>query len=218
MADFNLIPERYILWRKFVSDLRFFLIFLTVLVLLGIVGRVLLQRDIKHQANTISELRENKAFIDNQHAEIRDLLDNKSTLETRFKLVNGLKGSLSASDLFLAMDRSLSEDIEFESWRFQRTGQAAKQDEKDRASSYFIIVEDLADSDSEFDGVRIKSEINLVARARSHSAMADFMRKLTSQSIVAGVELLHSGSHHGGLQGAVEFEFLVELNSETKSL
>lgn len=214
MADFNLIPERYILWRKFVSDLRAYLIFLVLLVIVGVVGRVLLQRDIQKQVSNISELRQSKVFLDNQHAEIRDLLDNKSNLETRFKLVNGLKGNLSAADLFVVMDRSLSDDIDFESWSFQRIGQAAKQDRADPGSSYFIIVDELADNGAGFDGLRIRAEITLEARAGSHSGMAEFMRKLSTQRIVKHVELVRSRS---GVEGGVEFEFLIELMSGDKA-
>lgn len=212
MADFNLIPERYILWRKFVSDLRVSLIILIVILLLGGAGRVLLQRDVQQHAHRLSELRADKAFFDNQNAEIRDLLDNKNSLEARFRLVNGLKGKITASDLFITMDRSLSDDIEFESWRFQRTGQAAKQGGDVKGSSYFIIVDELALVDSEFDGVRINAEMNLNGRATSHSAMAEFMRQLSSQKIVDRVELLNSGSSGDG----IAFEFLVELNSENR--
>lgn len=217
MAEFNLIPERYILWRKFVSDLRAYLIFLALLVVMGGGGRELLQRDIQKQASNISELRKSKAYVDSQHAEIRDVLDNKSNLETRFKLVNGLKGNLSAAELFIAMDRSLSDEIDFESWSFQRVGQAAKQDLENQGSSYFIIVDELADNASGFDGLRINAEINLVARARSHSAMAEFMRKLSSQQMVKHVKLIRSGSNRSGVEGGVEFEFLVELISGNKA-
>ncbi len=217
MAEFNLIPERYILWRKFVSDLRTYLIILGFLVVSGVAGLEFLRRDIKLQANNIAEMRKSKAYLDNQHAEIRDLLDNKDLLETRFRLVNGLKGRIKASDLFLAMDRSLSDDIKFESWSFQRIGQPAQQASVDQSSSYFIIVDEVADNGSGVDGLSIKAEINLIGRAASHSAMAEFMRKLSSQKIVERVELVSSGSNRGRVEGGVKFEFQVELISGAKA-
>ena len=211
MAGFNLIPERYILWRKFVSDLRTFLIFLVLSLSLGVAGRVWLQRDIQNQSSDISALRKSSAYLDSQHAEIRDLLDSKSILETRFKLVNGLKGDLTAAELFLAMDSALSDDIEFESWNFQRVAQPAKQEQLASHSSYFIVVDEVIDDGLDVDGVQIRAEMTLIGRAKSHSAMAEFMGNLSQQAVIGRVDLVRSGSGRGQKNGGVEFEFLLEL-------
>ena len=219
MNTFNLMPENYRRQRLFFADIR--IAILSLFVFGVIVAGLYIHENtrITEYRSKLDQTSESRSKIESAQAEMESIRSNKRRLESRYALLKGLKGNISAQDLFLAIDHSLSDDIEFEALNFEREGEAVESQHKPKLdnvqSSYFIVLSEHEQSgpDTRFDAWRIEASMRIRGRAKSHSALAGFMMKLKSQEQFDRVELLHSGGTRRADNERIEFELLVVIRN-----
>ncbi|MCB1753931.1 MAG: hypothetical protein KDJ38_00320 [Gammaproteobacteria bacterium] len=216
METFNLMPPAYKRGLTFRADLKIFLVLLVSIAVLAFIARWVLSRDIEANRIKFADVTASRDYIQTQLAEMDALRVSKEKLESRYKLLNGLKGDVSVQDLFLVMDSALTEDIEFETFIFERAGEAVSQQEESAGDSYFIILPESGQEKNRYDAWRIKSNMTIRGRARTHSAMANFMTAIGEHEKIERVELLNSGSQPGQNDGSVHFEFIVVINNRIR--
>lgn len=215
MNSFNLVPAEYKQQRIIWSDLKTTGV-LSGFILLAVAGLYLtINYSILDYKARLEEIAESRKQIESTRAEMHSIEESKQKLESRYTLMKGLKGNISAQGLFAAIDSSLSNDIEFEALSFNRAGEPVESEKAAVKSSYFIVI---PESDgilkTRYDALRIDANMNIRGRAKTHSAMATFMTKLAQQKQIDRVELLRSGGKPKGIEEWISFELFIVINNE----
>ncbi len=215
MNSFNLVPAEYKQQRIIFSDLKTTGV-LSGFILLVVIGLYLtINYSILDYKARLEEIAESRKQIESTRAEMHSIEESRQKLESRYTLMKGLKGNISAQGLFAAIDSSLSKDIEFEAVSFNRAGEPVESEKVAVKSSYFIVI---PESDgilkTRYDALRIDANMNIRGRAKTHSAMATFMTNLAQQKQIDRVELLRSGGKPKGIEEWISFELFIVINNE----
>ncbi len=217
MQTFNLMPLAYRQRLAFRADLKIFLALLTTTVILAVAVRGVIDDDIERNKLKYAKITESKKLINAQQAEMERLTQSKKRLESRYKLMQGMKGNVSVQELFLALDASLSPDILFDGLTFERAGEPVTKEQEQTVNSYFIILpKESDDKNSRFNAWRIKANMNIKGRAKDHSALAEFMKSLSAQAKIERVELLSSSTGKNAEAERINFELFVIVNNIAK--
>ncbi len=212
MDTFNLVPDVYRRRCNFWFDLKITGLLAGLIVLSAAIGSMLLNRNIENHKTRLFEITQSRKAIDIARAEVDSINARKQKLEDRYTLLKALRGNISVRDLFAAMDASLSAEIEFDALNFERAGEPIESEKHSAESSYFIIIPKYDGRlKDRYDAWRIDANLTIRGRAKSHSAMADFMTQLSKQDTIEHVKLLRTGG--SSADKGISFELYIVVKN-----
>jgi hypothetical protein len=217
MSEIELIPVAYRtrVWVKNWS-VRLVIV-LAGLVTVSIIAYAYLASLNKEVNREVSELQSRQEISNRQREELKQLYDKKTGVESQLALLAELRGSAAAREMFLTLDRVLSNgEVWFIDWEFQRAGSMVKQKEKDEGvnTGYFIIVQGNEDNRTS-EAWKIETHMNIRGQAKDHSALSRFVRRLFEQAEIKDVRILNTTRARG--REMVEFSLAVIVKNKVAS-
>lgn len=212
MSDLDLIPPHY---RRTREALRFLKWAAAALCLIAVtVGatRFSLEFLIEQQGEEIAELERQRARIEALNAR-RAVVESERTLLTqRLRALEGLRGGIAAKDMFRVVDAALDEDIWFRQWRFLRAGETVEAPEQATETGYFIILPQ-KQGEEKRRAWRMRTQMEIVAEAANHGALARFVRRLSQAPEVESARILNTHGQPEGRGETVNFELAILVRS-----
>ncbi len=214
MSDIDLIPQAYrtrrwqMRWMKLTSYVA--------AGLMGVlaVGASALAIATADAKSRVDELQRRQAVTAQQRADLERLGGSKAELERQFRVLSGLRSGAAAGDMFVTIDRALTnDDVWFLDWQFKRAGVVIGEEVRTVNTGYFIVVPDGAEQ-TESDVLQVQTHMTIQGQARDHSALSGFVRRLFVQPEIDDVRILRTSLMRSNHADAVDFELSVILNTE----
>jgi hypothetical protein len=214
VSEIDLIPAGYrerLGLKRWIDGFGITLIALVILI--GVV-RVGLGYGIRAQERELETLRSAKAEALRQKAHLDQLSRQAQELQRRLTILGGLRGGVSAREMFPTVDRALSEGVWFTSWEFRRAGELVEKDPETVNTGYFIVVPKQAADEPER-AWRMQTHMEIHAHALDHSTLAGFVRRLVEQPEIEEARVLNTSTRHHGSPQIVDFDLVLVVNSRT---
>lgn len=201
MAELDLIPPDY---RHRHLVIRWLWRFGAIYVggLLMVLGLYLVAVDrISDESLAIEQLRLDKNELLRRQNRISQLRSQRERLQENVEMLRSMRSGPSTDAIFAAVDRALAQDVRFDAWRFSH---AEPNVDGGRSSSTAEWRQSL--------------HMEISGNAANHSALADFVKRLSSQGLVQEVRIITTratpatSSANGPV---VNFQLAVLLSSET---
>ncbi len=213
MSDIDLIPESYRRRLQLHLWLRNFLLVYSALIFCILGGKVLLSYNIKQETAAIEKLRLDKAAVLARKAQLDSLKKEKKHLQERLAVLNKLRRGPPVEDIFVAIDQALDGRVWFLNYKFLRAGEFVDVKPQAVNAGYFIVVpEDAAQNEKK--AWRVQAHMEIRAQAVSHSALADFVARLSQQPVVVDVKILNTRTQESNSAQIVDFELAVIISSQ----
>ena len=212
MPDLDLIPSHY---RRTRASLRWLKRSGLALALIAVtVGatRFSLEVLIRRQGEQIAELQLERARAEQLAARQATLDAERVYLNQRIQALEGLRGGIAAKRLFQVVDRALDEDIWFKRWRFTRAGETIEAPEQGTETGYFILLPRTAEDEKQR-AWRMRTQMEIVAEAANHGALARFVRRLSQAPEIESARILNTHGNPKGESDRVSFEVAVLVRS-----
>jgi hypothetical protein len=214
MSDIDLIPQVYRTRRWQARWMKH-----TAWLIAGLAGALVLSWTAlgvaTDKARTQVEAIQNKlAFDAEQQADIERLGAEKAELERQFRLLSNLRSGAAAGDMFVTVDRALTnDDIWFRNWKFERAGVMVSEEVETKNTGYFLIVPDGADQLASNE-LRIKTHMEIKGQALDHSALSSFVRRLFVQPGIDDIRIRRTSLIDRNRADTLDFELAVILNTD----
>jgi len=213
MAELDLIPQDYRNWLGQRAMLRQYVILFAALNVLVLASSGVLSQLSKRATQTVQELQSQSAITEQQQVQLEQLRAQQAEYERRWSLLRGLRAGAAVEDIFLIIDRALSNnDLWFVDWSFRRAGVVVDGETQDVETGYFLIV--LEDGsytdDSEW---QVETHMTVNGQARDHEALSRFVRALFEQPTIKDVSVQKTSLTDYANGRVVEFELTIVLNS-----
>lgn len=213
MSDIDLIPESYRRERWVKRRLKQFGVMYGAILICIVGAKVFLHLSINEQTLEVERLRNDKQSVLEQRLRLDELQGERSKLEKRLAVLEGLRGGPRSKQVFLGIDGALNGKVWFVDWTFKRAGEFVERKSATVNTGYFIIVpEDQTDTSARAWQMRTHMEIK--AQALDHSALADFVQRLSRQKIIENVKVLDTRSHRKNAISVVDFKLAVVVRGE----
>ena len=216
MAEMDLIPQSYRDALRLRLTLKVFLLALTALLAFVGLGRVGLYSVTRAQQPALDGLRQRQATAASQRTRIDELRAAKAKAETRVKMLAHLRGSDAVAVLSAAIERAINDRVWLQEVKFLRAGEYVELKPEAVATGYFLIV---PKDDNKTNGPdrawRMQQSLELVGHALDHSAIAEFITRLSSQEEFKDVRLVNSRVHTEPDGEVVDFSALALINFES---
>lgn len=211
MTDIDLIPTDYRnrVWLQ--SQARTVgIVGVTLLVILLLALAVLHVLAGRTDAR-IQELQNRQAITAQQREQLASLDATRAELESRLALLDGLRSGAAAPAMFSTIDNALVEgDVWFSGWEFNRAGSIVERKQEAGSNGYFIVMP-AADGNVSNEAWKIETHMKIRGKAKDHSALSGFVRRLYQQPEIQDVRILNTsvatGSHY------VDFNLAVTVDS-----
>jgi Tfp pilus assembly protein PilN len=208
MAELDLIPDSYRRARLIRRWLKAFaLVYIGLIVSLG-VSRWLLASAIDARAGKLEQIDADRAAMDQQKGQIQDLDARKAELARKVDALETLRGGPSPRAIFVAVDRALNGEVWFLQWTFRRAGEFVQPQPRSVNTGYIITVP-AGEAGAQSKAYRIATHMEINGQASSHSALADFVQRLSEQSVVEEVKVLNTHVRPYGAFQVVDFSLAV---------
>lgn len=159
----------------------------------------------------VSVLQKRQAITTQQREALTQLNEQKKSLHHQLELLSGLRSGASASAMFVAIDRAITDgDVWFQNWQFQRAGTSVEKPAEPASNGYFIIMP--ASSDKKTAAWKIETHMTIRGQARDHSALSRFVRQLFAQPDIQDVRILNTSL--AANREFVDFNLAVTVNSK----
>jgi hypothetical protein len=212
MSEMNLVPGEYRQYLRMRGWLHNFAVAYALLVAAIVGGKIGLSRAIAHENTKIEELRASKQVTLNQLAVIQGLHARKTEAQKRLEILKGLRGGPAAERMFLTIDRALGGDVWFQTWSFGRAGEIVEVEPQKVKTGYFIVIpkEKRQDHDKAW---RLQTHMEIKGQARTHSALANFVKRLLDQPEIEDVRVLNTALRSYSTTKVVDFDLAIVVDS-----
>jgi len=212
MVEIDLIPENYRQRLRVRVWLRNFAIVYIATVIGLVVAKVLLSHGISNESVAIQKLKVDKAAVLAHKAKLDELRAEQSKLEDRLSVLTKLRRGPPVIDIFETIDSALDKRVWFLSWKFLRAGEFVEVKPQAVKTGYFIVLPD-GEPRKERKAWRVQAHMEIKAQAINHSALAEFVERLSAQPAVKDIKVLNTRAHRRASVQAVDFELAVIVNS-----
>ena len=211
MTDIDLIPSDYRLMAGLRVNARKTGLVIAASLLLTVVVYTLLHVLSGRLDQRISVLQTKQAITAQQRDELTQLDSHRAGLERKLNLLTGLRGGTVASQMFVTIDRVMTDDkVWFLDWRFRRAGTAVEHKTETASNGYFIIIP-AEDGEQSNEAWKIETHMTFKGQALDHSALSGFVRRLYQQPEIQDVRILNTSKDPRGK--FVNFNLAVTVNS-----
>jgi hypothetical protein len=212
MSEMDLVPRDYKQYLRVRGWLRKFLLVYAVLIAASAGGRVALSLGTGSENARIGQLRASKRVTLNQLALIQNLQARQSKAEKRLEILAGLRGGPAAERMFVTIDRALGGDVWFHTWNFRRAGEIVEVKPQAVETGYFIVIPKNQKQDQD-KAWRLDTHMEIKGQARTHSALANFVKRLIEQPEIEDVRVLNTTLRQYTRAKVVDFDLAVVVDS-----
>lgn len=212
MSEIDLVPPRYHrsqLLRRW--SIRVLVFYLAVGLTIGTARVVIAARtsDFDREIENLETERQRALQHEIRRAE---LTTEKTVLEQRLAVLDGLRGGIGAKRMFAVIDGALDENIWFRRWKFLRAGEIVDRTGQTVETGYFIVLPKES-SDAPNRAWRFQTHMEIFAQASDHAALASFVRDLSKQPEIESARIVNTKVSRRELAGRVDFELAVSVRS-----
>lgn len=216
MNDIDLIPQAYRTRRWQSKWLKYSAVLFGAVMIALMTGLSALNTATANTKLRIVELQTRQSVTAQQRVDLQRLNGEKAELEQKFELLSGLRSGAAAEDMFVAIDRALTDDdLWFVEWQFERAGVMVAEGVRTVNTGYFIVVPDGAGQN--VDGaVQVQTNMTIRGQSRDHAALSGFVRRLFAQQEIDDVRIRRTSASRNDEDGIVDFELAVTLNTDVR--
>ena len=144
-------------------------------------------------------------------AKYTELLQEKETLQNKWKLLNGLRSTPLPEEIFTTIDDALEGlEIWFTNLNYNRTEQFTEKN-KLVNTGYFIIL-----NTGDKETLSIGTKLLISGGAENHSSLSKFVKNLLVQEFIIDAKVLETSSDKNQRIRHINFVIEVVLNQEAK--
>lgn len=213
MSEIDLIPESYRRERWVKRRVKQFGVVYGALLICIVGAKSFVHLSINEQTLEVERLRNDKQSVLEQRARLDELHGEKAKLEERLAVLEGLRGGPPSKQVFLGIDGALNGKVWFVDWTFKRAGEFVEPKAATVNTGYFIIVPE-DETNTSARAWQMRTHMEIKAQALDHSALADFVRRLSQQKIIENVKVLDTRSQRKNAISVVDFELAVVVRGE----
>lgn len=216
MNDIDLIPQAYRTRRWQSQWLRFTAVSFGGVMIALVAGLSVLSTATANAKSRVAELQTRQSVTAQQRLDLQRLDGEKVELEQKFALLSGLRSGAAAEDMFLAIDRALTnDDLWFVEWQFERAGVMVSEGARTVNTGYFIVVPDDARPSSD-GAIQVQTNMTIRGQSRDHAALSGFVGRLFAQKEIDDVRIRRTTANRNDKVGIVDFELAVTLNTDVR--
>lgn len=208
MHEVDLVPAAYREQIQLRSRALLIATVAAILMAFMLVARVALAVGIQSAQREFDARRVLETQAISQQIEIDRLSARYSFLSNRNRLLAGLQGGLSVSELFASVDRALDGRVWFREWTFRRAGEWVDAPAESVHAGYIFVVPDDAEEGTE-KAWRFDTHMEIDAFAYTHSDLASFVSRLIDQPLVKEARVLSTRSERGEGGETIRFRLAV---------
>lgn len=215
MAELDLIPSDY----RRLRALRRWLVRAAVAYAVLFAGfglcRTALALGVRSRSQQLELLDAALAREQSQQARLAALQQERAAAQQKLQILEGLRGGVAAVDVFQVIDRAAEPSVWFLDWKFRRAGEIVEKDPIRVQTGYFIVLppELNAPSETRERGWLMQTHMQIHARARDHSSLAGFVRRLVEQPEIAEARVLNTSTARQGAAEVIDFELAVVVRT-----
>ncbi len=213
MAEIDLVPIDYRRSLQLRTWLRRFAGLYVALAVGIVAARALLSWELSARFRAVEELEAAERARLAQEAELSQLRRETRAARRHLSILSGLRGGISAQDMFVSMDRALDGRVWFVDWTFRRAGELVDEDPKGVQTGYFLVIP--IDEESEPKRAwRMETHMEIQGRARDHSTLAGFVSRLLDEPRIGQVRIVKTQMREIAAVEVVDFELAVVVRTE----
>ena len=216
MSDIDLIPQDYRQWLEHRAILRrAALAFVAANAVVLLCYAALSHLSAESQARVIALQSEN-AVTQQQQQQLQQLESEQDRYEKQWSLLQGLRAGAEIKEIFLLIDRSLTDDrLWFLDWSFRRASVTVDGQQIGADTEYVFIVTD-TDGQLRQSNLEVETHMTIRGQARDHQALSTFVRALFEQNDVKDVNVRKTSQTDYANGRVVEFDMAVVLQSSLR--
>lgn len=216
MNDIDLIPNAYRTRRWQSSWLKTSAFLFGGLLIAFVVGLVMLNTATANTKARVEALQIRQTVTAQQRVDLERLNTQRTELQQQFELLSGLRSGAAAEDMFVAIDRALTnDDLWFVEWQFERAGVMVGEGVRTVNTGYFIVVPEGTDRPAD-GAIRVQTNMTIRGQSRDHSGLSGFVRRLFAQPEIDDVRIRRTSVNRNGQISAVDFELAVTLKTDAR--
>ena len=205
MNEIDLFPEelrRQLMFKRWFKRAAFILVGVTLVN--GVAFAVL------HQANSkieqqIQYFQDQRKITNSNRQQLSQLKKAKLGLKQQLDLLNGLRSGASAEKMILMLDRALpGPEGWLTNWKFRRAGTQVDNPAETVNTGYLIVIP-AGSRDGKEETWKIETQMNIQGQALDHSAMSEFVLKLTQQPEIENVRIVNTRLNQSNREKLVDF-------------
>ncbi len=212
MSEIDLIPADYRLQLRLKRHGTRFLVFFGCLVLVIAGSQWGLSRSLEAERAAIQQLKTGEMDLLQQKTRLEELRSEKADLTNRLQVLKALRGGPPAERIFVQIDRAIGREVWFTELKFIREGQVQEVEPQSGTPGYFVIVSKDRNRDRS-ESWQTKTRIEIRGQALTHSALAEFVRRLQVQPGIADVYLLNTGSRSYTTSQVIDYQLAAVVDS-----
>lgn len=217
MADIDLIPADYRLWRTQQATVRRYLAAIAVVNMLVLIGGAALARSASNTKTHVSELQTQNAITQQQQEQLQLLGDRQAEYERRWSLLRSLRAGAAVDGIFALIDNALvAGDLWFLDWSFRRAGVTVDGEARGVETGYFIVVQEPGKPAVDHE-IAVQTHMTIHGQAKDHQALSKFVRALLEQTGIRDVNVRKTSQTDYANGRVVDFDMTVVLNSAVEN-
>ncbi len=210
MSELDLIPASWRARRRARGALARVALAYAILALVLGAAKITLGLRIEAEAAELDRLRGDRHSVASERARLDALQAREALLSRELGTLRKLGGAADVARVFAAVEETLASEVWFRDWVFMRAGEYVDVGPKTVETGYLILVPD-AGSGERKRAWRMHTHMEIRGQALSHSALADFVRRLAATPMVHEVKILDTRSQRLSGTEVVDFELAVEV-------
>lgn len=217
MNEIDLFPDdlrRQLMFTRWLKRAAFILVGVTLVN--GVAFAVLRQANTKIEEQ-IQYFQDQREITNTNRQQLGQLQQEKIDLQQQLNLLSGLRSGASAEKMFLMLDRALpGPEVWLTNWKFRRAGTQVENTPETVNTGYFIVIPAGSSSRKE-ETWKIETHMNIQGQALDHSAMSEFVLKLTQQPEIENVRIVNTRLNQSNREKLVDFslDIIVSVNGSS---
>jgi len=217
MNEIDLFPDelrRQLMFARWFKRAAFILVSVTLVIGAASAGL--------HQANSkieeqIQHFQDQRDITNTNRQQLGQLKQEKVDLQQQLNLLSGLRSGASAEKMFLMLDRALpGPEVWLTNWKFRRAGTQVANTAETVNTGYFIVIPAGSSSRKE-ETWKIETHMNIQGQALDHSAMSEFVLKLTQQPEIENVRIVSTRLNKSRREKLVDFSLDIIVSVTERS-
>lgn len=216
MHELDLVPQAYRRWLSLRrSAMVFGVVFGAVIVCL-LAARLFLSGNLGAMVAELEQMRGRDQALVGDLARLTALRERERELATRADVLERLRGGLPSMAVFETIDASMDGRVWFREWSFKRAGEYVPAGPTTVNVANIIVVPQ-GQASAPPRAWKMENHMEIQGQALDHGALADFVRRLASQPLVADVRLLDTRSRRYTDTQVIDFRLAVVLAAGGRS-
>ena len=209
MSEVDLIPEEFRQFKLLKQRVKYFIVLYVIIIVVIGFAKLWLVNTVNSENDLLTTLKTEENSILGNRQVIDGLQAKRDELDTYLAVLESLRGGPKAEHMFVALDRAINDSVWITRWKFMRAGEKTGSNSANHSVGYFVVPKAQVKPVDQWSN-QVRMEI--AGQALTHSALADFVTKLVSQSEVADVRL-QSTSIKPFLSGqAIAYDLSVKIH------